>query len=115
MGTEGLKRVATHSINRTHQLVELLSEIKGVSAALTGYNCHEALIALPINAQQAINALAKERIGAGVALTAYTHFDNTPWSHPSDQLLLVSATETKNKSDLQKFKDALQGVIYASV
>ncbi|MEE4301960.1 MAG: aminomethyl-transferring glycine dehydrogenase subunit GcvPA [Pseudomonadales bacterium] len=103
MGHEGIARVAGHSHARTRALVERLTAIDGVERTFEGPFFHEAVLTLPTPAAKVVEALAEERILAGVALS---QFDATR-THE----LLVCATEKRTEAEIERFAQALTRVL----
>jgi glycine dehydrogenase subunit 1 len=103
-GPEGLRRVAAASAANLAALRERLLRIAGVRALHAEQpHFHEAAFALPKPAQAVIEALAGQRILAGVALGR--DFAGM------DDALLVCATETKTPADIETFALALQAAL----
>ena len=103
MGHEGIARVAGHSHGRTRALVERLTAIDGVERALAGPFFHETVLRLPRPAAEVVEALAEERILAGVPLSKF--FDGR-----ADELL-VCATEKRTDADIERYAAALERVL----
>lgn len=103
MGHDGLRRVAGHCHARTRSLVDRLTAIAGVERVHEGPYFHEAVLRLPRPAQEVVDALARERLLAGVALSAF-------WPERSHELL-VCATEKRTDADIERFATALAAVL----
>jgi glycine dehydrogenase subunit 1 len=100
VGPEGLRRVAAASAANLEKLSARLAKIPGVRPLHGGKaHFHEAAFALPKPAQAVVEALAGERILAGVALGA-------DYAGMQDALLLC-ITETKTDADIEAFAQAL--------
>ncbi len=94
-GPEGLRRVATNSMQNTRVLREKLTAIPGVTAVFSRPFFHEVVLQLNRPASEVIELLAKKNILAGVALGE---------EYPElGDVLLVCATETKTGDDLDTF------------
>jgi len=103
LGNEGLKRVAAECHANTNQLVELLTSIDGVERVFSGPVYHEAVLRLPVPVEDVINKLEKKGILAGYDLTRrYPELGDT---------ILVCATETRTKEDLETYRLELESVI----
>ena len=104
LGPEGLRRVATASASGLRALSERLLAIPGVERLFpqrAGF--HELAIRLPKPATEVIDALAAQRIVAGVDLG-----DEFPGL---ENALLVCVTETKTEADLDRFAKALADAV----
>src|SRR5690606_23910198 len=104
LGPEGLRRVATASASGLRALSERLLAIPGVERLFpqrAGF--HELAIRLPKPATEVIDALALQRIVAGVDLG-----DEFPGL---ENALLVCVTETKTEADLDRFAKALADAV----
>ncbi len=106
LGPEGLRRVAAASAANLRGLRERLEKIPGVTPLFGGrVHFHEAAFKLPKPATAVIEALAAQRIVAGVALgEEYGHVGG-------GDALLVCTTETKSSTDLDRFAAALAAVL----
>lgn len=109
LGPEGLNRVAQVSHNNTYYLKKLLKEIPNIKILFDHDNFfHEIVVKLNenVNAETLLKNLSLEGIQAGCALRAFypdhSEFENT---------LLICATETKTKEDLEKFSKAFASAI----
>ncbi|HEY6893157.1 MAG TPA: aminomethyl-transferring glycine dehydrogenase subunit GcvPA [Rhodanobacteraceae bacterium] len=99
LGPEGVRRVATNSMANTRALRDALTAIPGVTALFSRTGFHEVALALPKPASEVIERLAKENIVAGVALGE---------DYPElGDALLVCATETKTRADIDRFVSAM--------
>ncbi|HET6603641.1 MAG TPA: aminomethyl-transferring glycine dehydrogenase subunit GcvPA [Xanthomonadaceae bacterium] len=103
VGPQGLAQVARRSAANTRSLVARLTAIDGVQVAFSRPCFHECALRLPVAADTVVEALARRRIVAGVALgDEYPGLEN---------VLLVCATETKTHGDLDRFADALGALL----
>jgi glycine dehydrogenase subunit 1 len=84
----------------TRALHEMVIAIPGVRALFARSFFHEFVIELPKPATTIVEVLAKENIVAGVAL-------GEDFPELGDALLMC-ATETKTRADLDRFVDALR-------
>jgi glycine dehydrogenase subunit 1 len=105
LGPAGLTRVAAASRERTSQLVQALTRIKGVAAAFDTPRFHEAVLTLDRPAAPVLAALAEHGIAGGLDLGA-----SFPELGPS---LLVCATETKTDADIDCYAQALAAAMRA--
>lgn len=104
MGAEGLTRVAQTSMRNTQTLLDKLTKIKNVERVFDRPVFHEAVVRLPSDSGNIVNALAGKNIVAGYNLQAeYPELGNA---------LLVCATETKNDNDISTFVDQLKKLIH---
>lgn len=105
LGPLGLRRVALASHLRTQQLAAALRSLPHVSLKFSGSYFHEVVVEIDGDVDELIASLAAEGIQAGYPLG---HF------YPElNHCLLLCATETKTKEDIEilrdAFKRALQG------
>ncbi len=105
MGPQGLRRVAESCHVRAGELVSALTGIPGVRAAFTGPRFHEAVLQLDRPVEPVLAALERRDILGGLDLAA----DYPELGHA----LLVCATETKTRSDIEDFAAALGAVLEA--
>ncbi len=99
MGFEGLKQTAIESHQNTKYLKEALQQVNGVDAVFQRPFFHEIVIKLSKPVEQVIEELAEANIVAGVSLIK--EFPEL------DEALLVCATETKTKQDIDYFIEQL--------
>ncbi|MGH8195295.1 MAG: aminomethyl-transferring glycine dehydrogenase subunit GcvPA [Woeseiaceae bacterium] len=105
LGPEGLARVATSSSRQTSELLALLTAIDGVEALFDGPHFHEVAIRLDRPVTPVLRALAHEGILGGYDLSC-------TWPELG-AALLVCATETKTRADLERYANTLQKVMTA--
>ncbi|HVR81094.1 MAG TPA: aminomethyl-transferring glycine dehydrogenase subunit GcvPA [Luteimonas sp.] len=104
LGPDGLRKVAANSAANLRALREKLLQIPGVEPLFAGRaHFHELALKLPKPATEVIEALAAQRIVAGVAL-------GEEYPQHGDALL-VCTTETKTDADLDAFADALAAAL----
>jgi glycine dehydrogenase subunit 1 len=103
LGQEGLARVALTSCRRTEELVDMLCAIDGVDRLFDGPHFHECALQLDRPARRVLDALAARGILGGLDLSSTNpEFGNA---------LLVCATETKTRTDLEAYRDALRDIM----
>jgi glycine dehydrogenase subunit 1 len=103
LGPDGLERVATACMARSAELVEALSALDGVSRAFDGPRFHEAVLILDRPVQPVLGALAAEGIVGGYDLGRdYPELGNA---------LLVCATETRTREDIDRYAAALGRIL----
>jgi glycine dehydrogenase subunit 1 len=103
LGQEGLARVALTSCRRTEELVELLCSIEGIDRLFEGPHFHECALRLDRPAGPVLEALTERGILGGIDLSG---------THPElGDALLVCATETKTRADLEAYRDALRDIM----
>jgi len=99
LGPAGLERVARACIARTAELVAALTRLPGVRAAFAGPRFHEAVLQLERPVAPLIEALAKDGIIGGCDLSR---------DFPElGDALLVCATETRTRTDIEAYAGAL--------
>lgn len=105
LGYEGLAAVAWSSGRHTAELLALLSAIDGVDVLFDGPHFHEAAVRLDRPVAPVLRSLASEGILGGSDLSrTYPELGNA---------LLICATETKTRADLERYASALQKVMTA--
>jgi glycine dehydrogenase subunit 1 len=103
LGPAGLARVARACIARTAELVAALTQLPGVQAAFPGPRFHEAVLKLDRPAAPLLEALATEGIVGGFDLAR---------DYPElGSAILVCATETRTKADIEAYARSLGGVL----
>jgi glycine dehydrogenase subunit 1 len=103
VGPEGLERVASASMARTTDLVAALTAIPGVRTAFAGPRFHEALLELDRPVAPVLDALARRGIAGG--------YDASRDYPELGHALLVCATETKTRDDIDRYAVALAAVL----
>jgi glycine dehydrogenase subunit 1 len=107
MGPIGLRHVAHLCHQKTRELQAALTLIPGVQKVFVAPFMHEIVLRLNQPVEYVINELAKKRIQAGYALTEF---------YPElGSCLLLCATETKTKEDIQRLAQSLSEVLDNSV
>ncbi len=99
LGPAGLARVARACIARTNDLVAALGQLPGVRAAFAGPRFHEAVLKLDRPVAPLLESLAAEGIIGGFDLAR---------DYPElGDALLVCATETRTRADIESYARAL--------
>jgi glycine dehydrogenase subunit 1 len=99
LGPTGLARVARACIARTNDLVAALGQLPGVRAAFAGPRFHEAVLKLDRPVAPLLESLASEGIIGGFDLSR---------DYPElGDALLVCATETRTRADIETYARAL--------
>jgi glycine dehydrogenase subunit 1 len=107
MGPEGLARIANACHANANSLVNAVTKVKGVKLAFDKPRFHEAVLQLDRPVAPVIAELARRGIVAGFDLSN----DYPELGHA----LLVCATETRTREDIQKYADALAETLKAAV
>ncbi len=103
VGPQGLKEVASQSLQKAHYLAGLLKKVPGVSLPYAAASLNEFVLRLPRAASRVLEAMQAKGILAGVALDRfYAGREND---------LLVCVTETKKKAQLDRYAAALTEVL----
>ena len=104
LGPEGLESVAGHSHANTRALVERLTAIEGVETWFNGPFFHEAVLRLPRDGREVMQALADDHgiLGGHPPGLYYEGMENS---------LLVCATETRTAEDIEHYGKALAEVL----
>jgi len=104
-GATGLENIATTCQQRTKELLDALSAIKGVKVAFTGSRFHEAVITLDRSVDDILKALLKYGIVGGHDISAdYPQLGNA---------LLVCATEMCSSEDIAAYAKALTEILHS--
>ncbi len=106
MGPVGLERTAAASHARTNELLAALTAIPGVRRAFTGPQFHEAVLCFERPVAPLLESLASRGILGGLDLAE--HF---PELGPA---LLVCATETKTRQDIEAYATGLAECVRAA-
>lgn len=103
LGAEGLRQVASQCHQNTHELVNALTQIKGVEQAFKAPYFHEALIKLSKPVDEVLQRLSDAGIAGGYAVGSdYPQFANC---------LLVCATEMRTAEDIALYSKALTDIM----
>ena len=103
LGPKGLAQVAATSMQRTQQLVDALTRIKGVRLAFDRPRFHEAVLLLDRPVRAVLEALASRGIVGGYDISAH---------YPAlGHALLTCATETRTAGDIETYARALADVM----
>lgn len=103
IGKQGLKQVATLSLERAVQLCERLSKIKGITFPFSAPIYNESVVRLPRAATDVVAALSQKNILGGVALARWYP------DQPND--LLMCTTELTRPDHIEKLATALEGIL----
>ena len=103
VGPRGLAQVAATSMQRTAELVAALAKVPGVRVAFDRPRFHEALLVLDRPVAPVLEALAARGIVGGYDASR---------DYPSlGHALLVCATETRTREDIDAYAAALAGIM----
>ena len=103
LGPRGLAQVAATSMQRTAELVAALAKVPGVRVAFDRPRFHEALLVLDRPVAPVLEALAALGIVGGCDASR---------DYPSlGHALLVCATETRTREDIDAYAAALAGIM----
>lgn len=102
LGKEGLKEVARLCVNKAHYLKEALGSVAGVKLAYNRPFFMEFPLRLPEPARDVFDRLVPHKIFAGVPTARFL------W--PED-LLIVCATETRTREEMELYRQALKEVL----
>lgn len=103
LGAEGLRQVASQCHQNTHELVDALVQIEGVSQVFQAPYFHE--VVLKVN--QPVNEVLKQLADAGIA-GGYAPEEHYP---QLANTLLVCATEMRTSDDIAKYAKALKTIM----
>lgn len=100
MGFAGLQQTARQCHFNTNALLQMVSEIPGVSARFSSPFFHEVVLRLPTSAAKICHAMQQRGFLAGLDLKPY---------YPAlGEALLVCVTETKTEADLNAYMAAFK-------
>jgi glycine dehydrogenase subunit 1 len=103
LGAAGLEAVAAASQTQARALVDTLTKIKGVQLVFNGPRFHEAVLKLDRKVGEVLDALAERNIVGGYDLSKhYPELGNA---------LLVCATETRSREDIDAYAQALTEIL----
>lgn len=103
MGPEGLRRVASLSHQQTREMIRELTTIPGIESVFTSPFFHEVVLRINQPVESVLPKLADSGIQAGFALQEeYPELGNC---------LLLCATETKTKENIQLFAQCFRNVM----
>jgi len=94
LGPEGLRQMATTSLQRAHHLAEQIQALPGYALAYHGPFFHEFVVTCPIAAQQVIDRALAAGLCPGVALSR--------WFPDRPQDLLVCVTEMNSVAAMEQ-------------
>ncbi len=100
LGAAGLSDVAAACHGNTLALLEGLTALPGVERRFGAPLFHEAVVTLPVDAAELLKLLARDGIVGGVALGG-------DYPELGSRALLVCATETKTRGDMDAYVDAV--------
>lgn len=102
LGSAGLREVAIASHQRTRELMQKLTQIKGISLVFSRPIFHEFVIRVSAPVEKVLAQMAEAGFQAGFNLkNDYPALGNC---------LLVCATETKSAEDLSRYANAMAGI-----
>ena len=94
LGPEGLRQIATTSLQRAHDLASKLQQLGGYEITYSGPFFHEFVLLCPRSAQDLVDRGAKQGIYPGVPLSQ--------WWPERDRELLICTTELNAPHELQQ-------------
>ncbi len=102
MGKEGLKEVARLCVNKAHYLKDALNSIDGVSIAFDRPFFMEFPLRTQERSRDVFDQLVRKKIFAGVPTSRFL------WD---EDFLIVCATETRTKTEMDSYRHALKEVM----
>ena len=103
MGFHGLQQVALKSQQNTMYLSQLLAQTPGTKLLFSAPSFHEFVLQLPISVEKALKALSAVGMQAGFSLKQ---------DYPElGECLLICATETKTREDLERFANTFKSIL----
>lgn len=106
LGPEGLLEVAQRCYENTHQLVDALTSIRGITKTFQSPFFHEALLTFDRPVKEVLESLHKAGIAGGYPVGEhYPNYKNS---------LLVCATEMRTIEDILCYKEAIEKILKVS-
>jgi len=103
LGPDGLERVAAACHANTNALIEKLTAVNGVSRAFNRPVFHEVVLKLEAPVDDVLRALEAQKIVGGFDLSQY---------YPElGNAVLVCATETRTRADIQQYATQLERIL----
>ena len=102
LGKEGLKRVADLNIQNANYVRSKIESLSQYEIIFKGSIFNEFVVRTKKDPEKVITSLLKKNINPGLRLS--------PWYPELKNTLLICATETKTKEDLDRFVEALSTV-----
>ena len=102
LGPDGLRQMATTSLEQAHDLASKIQQLPGYELIYTGPFFHEFVLTCPIPAQELVDRGVPKGIYPGVPLSR--------WWPARDRELLICVTEMNSTAELQTLVEFLQGV-----
>lgn len=102
LGPEGLRQIATSSLQLAHQAASQIQALPGYKLPYTAPFFHEFIVRCPISAQEIINRGVAQGIYPGIALSR--------WDKQREQDLLVCVTEMNTSSQIQQLVEFLGSI-----
>jgi len=99
MGPKGLKQAAEFSVRNAHDLAERACALKGVNRVFSNPFFNEFVLELPVPVGRWLKRAREENILAGIRLA--------PGQAAKKETLLVCATETVTKNDIDRYINLL--------
>jgi len=94
LGPDGLKQIATNSLQQAHNLAAQIQQLPGYKLAYDGSFFHEFVVTCPLPAQELIDRAIAAQIYPGVALSQ--------WDDSRTNDLLICVTEMNSPTDIHK-------------
>ena len=94
LGPDGLKQIATNSLQQAHNLAAQIQQLPGYKLPYGGSFFHEFVVTCPLPAQELIDRAIAAQIYPGVALSQ--------WDDSRTHDLLICVTEMNSPTDIQK-------------
>ncbi len=94
LGPDGLKQIATNSLQQAHSLAAQIQQLPGYKLPYGGSFFHEFVVTCPLPAQELIDRAIAAQIYPGVALSQ--------WDDSRTHDLLICVTEMNSPTDIQK-------------
>lgn len=102
LGSDGLRQVAEHSVNNTHELVARLTRLPGISRRFNGPYFHECVLELGKSAPEIQANMLQQGILAGLPMGG--------WLKGGEQAMLVCATEKRTSDEIDQYVKGLANV-----
>ncbi len=99
LGPDGLRQIATSSVQLTHSLAQQITKLPGYKLPYSGAYFHEFVVHCPIPAQEVVERALAHNLYPGVPLSR--------WEPNRTHDLLICATEMNTTAQIQKLVEFL--------
>ena len=98
LGPQGLKQAASACFQKTHELVDQLTQLPGISRRFNGPFFHECVVEFKKDSYEVSQSLLNQGVLAGLPLKEYRS--------DGEKSLLICATEKRTSQDIEQYVEA---------